>query len=1265
MHRAGFHKGTQGKFVALGFDMTKEGDWKPLVVHGGELRNMPGFTSLTGTVLHTINTEPGWSGTPIYKCESPGALSPIAAMHICAVPGMAAFNAAVSAPQLELLIRSVDNSFTPTYNCPFQDLIVLTNEGDEDSIFFTAFLQGDEKPTRKQMGTEAKRRARALKGKARGKQTGAPKQNARKGGKLGGWKHRKGGSKTKGGGVKSSQLSPATYDKLKQASSLFASKDPRAMGMVHRAYRKLVELEDRLEIAQANYLNASDAEERAEAEGELEQLRAHQEAVMRNFEHQLEGKMQEYARRAALQQPQSSNFAPRAAWAYMYDSEAEEDDQEDQSFWGGRDPYNESKPLRPGTLIYKNWGDHDPDAEAVEVEQMNNDEARRGPAAAYPESVPGEETATLNQGESVRKACVRKLLAMSLSTGDNIDRHLVERVASKYVDSAGRVVAVESDLWTYLMNRLTHTDYIHIKASDGEYYFFDIVPEDPGSPGDLLVSRYKSDDFKTATKVQVVSPPPVNNWWNEVFTGDRYFGDVGGSENVEQAPASSVIKGDQKRFQAFYRDYVDQSMDNILPHRKLVRECPSEDKVSAALDRFFTVEGKMSDLYEIMNCGVDCLWSRPEAEEFRAYMRLGEPVWNANAKEVIPDSKGDPCFRKVGKHTVAGGNKPPEEMSELSRRVKSIISKIAEQHPEAEADLLTASSYVMPPTGECALIDSLKGQSTKQKIAQPSSKLRQFLRYISFDAAKDMPLARWAFDSFPVGEILSHFIDVADDKAIGWTSHLFPGTRGNIQKDIMKRNTVVRLTKFRMALRFSLANSLHSLSPAEMVRAGLRDPCMAFIKPEGHPVRKRETKTWRLIWVVSELDRLIDASVFTEQDKADIIHYQTGPRAEHGVVKEIGEKVCPLSMGVGHDDANLERTFYELETLLAKSPTGEIHCSDATGWDLSVSAASFWSALEMRLCRAKSDVQTAAYLVNAFFQQAWVVSTGTYLWESYRFGITASGSSITTSANTEERQMGSKAASDIEALGGMVEFEKLEPHEMKELSQTDDSQRTAAGDDLLNARKHSNDVISALGTIERGSKICNGTPERPIEYLSHLYFKKDGKWRCLRLQLLYAQENFNVTVVTDDSLTLKRYKVINGSGVDNSRRSANTCLTQFAEHAVNVGGHRNVYSNISSTVDDLRTDVFLNCRKCLRRWMRLSPLQFRMNYNVYIGYLVALQLAHGPCLTSHSGNSKRMPNCKTYTNTANYTDTSFAPMTLRKAAFNKQLFNGPTNQMKM
>lgn len=230
VHKVGLYKGTQGTLAALGFDMTTGGDWKKLVVHTGTMKTMPGFTALSGTFLHTVNTEAGWSGSPLYKIDSPGSASQIAGMHICAVPGLAAFNAAVSAPQLELLLRSPENEFAVTYNCPFQDIVVHVQDDADEGVFFLSFLNGDEKSTSKKIATDKKRQERAVRRKARGKQHGAPKQNVRKGGKLGGWKQRKGGTKRKGGGVKSNQLSPATYDKLKQASSIFAAKDPRAMG---------------------------------------------------------------------------------------------------------------------------------------------------------------------------------------------------------------------------------------------------------------------------------------------------------------------------------------------------------------------------------------------------------------------------------------------------------------------------------------------------------------------------------------------------------------------------------------------------------------------------------------------------------------------------------------------------------------------------------------------------------------------------------------------------------------------------------------------------------------------------------------------------------------------------------------------------------------------------------------------------------------------------------------------------------------------------
>ena len=67
-----------------------------------------------------------------------------------------------------------------------------------------------------------------------------------------------------------------------------------------------------------------------------------------------------------------------------------------------------------------------------------------------------------------------------------------------------------------------------------------------------------------------------------------------------------------------------------------------------------------------------------------------------------------------------------------------------------------------------------------------------------------------------------------------------------------------------------------------MVELGLRDPAMAFIKGESHPPRKVESSTWRLIWTLSEIDRLLDAAVFTDQDKADIEMFQSQLRTEEG-----------------------------------------------------------------------------------------------------------------------------------------------------------------------------------------------------------------------------------------------------------------------------------------------------------------------------------------------------------------------------------------------
>ena len=135
---------------------------------------------------------------------------------------------------------------------------------------------------------------------------------------------------------------------------------------------------------------------------------------------------------------------------------------------------------------------------------------------------------------------------------------------------------------------------------------------------------------------------------------------------------------------------------------------------------------------------------------------------------------------------------------------------------------------------------------------------------------------------------------------------------------------IVRLAKFRLALRFAWANSLHAMSPMEAVQEGLRDPALAFVKGESHPPRKLKTKSWRLIWCLSEVDRVLDAAVFTDQDKSDTLAYQSGPRATKGKVDCELEKPMELAVGVGHDDLNLQRTFFELQSMIARSPDNQI-----------------------------------------------------------------------------------------------------------------------------------------------------------------------------------------------------------------------------------------------------------------------------------------------------------------------------------------------------
>ncbi|CAE7948922.1 unnamed protein product [Symbiodinium sp. KB8] len=105
-----------------------------------------------------------------------------------------------------------------------------------------------------------------------------------------------------------------------------------------------------------------------------------------------------------------------------------------------------------------------------------------------------------------------------------------------------------------------------------------------------------------------------------------------------------------------------------------------------------------------------------------------------------------------------------------------------------------------------------------------------------------------------------------------------------------------------------MSHIVHLLNPAERVKANLQDAASLFPKGEGHSEKKALEERWRLIWNISEPDRLIDAFINGDQCHCDVLTHQG----------ECGDLAC-LAVGNGHDDGGLQRTYRDLEAVLAKS----------------------------------------------------------------------------------------------------------------------------------------------------------------------------------------------------------------------------------------------------------------------------------------------------------------------------------------------------------
>lgn len=244
-----------------------------------------------------------------------------------------------------------------------------------------------------------------------------------------------------------------------------------------------------------------------------------------------------------------------------------------------------------------------------------------------------------------------------------------------------------------------------------------------------------------------------------------------------------------------------------------------------------------------------------------------------------------------------------------------------------------------------------------------------------------------ATEHFAKKHIIEVLASVNKTSSPGMPWGLLANSKGQLIEKNEKLLVDAVIARLRVLLETPLEN-LKAMTPAEKVRAFACDPMRVFVKKEMHPVRKKETKRWRLIMSCSIVDEVVDALLFESQSKLE--YY-------------LWDKI-PSAPGMGLDTKEqIQKLLRPFEGIL-----GDLVSSDVKGWDWSLRQWHFDAFRDMHLCLVKDVNERYRHLVEArlecIIDKVFVTSGGTMVTASYK-GIMPSGVRITSSGNSKIRNI--------------------------------------------------------------------------------------------------------------------------------------------------------------------------------------------------------------------------------------------------------------------
>jgi len=181
-----------------------------------------------------------------------------------------------------------------------------------------------------------------------------------------------------------------------------------------------------------------------------------------------------------------------------------------------------------------------------------------------------------------------------------------------------------------------------------------------------------------------------------------------------------------------------------------------------------------------------------------------------------------------------------------------------------------------------------------------------------------------------------------------------------------------------------LLGDLSSYTPLELLELRAVDAVRIFVKDEPHSAKKVAEGKLRLICSVALVDQVIDRLLFTPQNKIEINN-----------VNHI-----PLKPGLGLNDTGMQALYDYVQTC----PSSSVDSADVSGWDWTVDESDMLSYGLKTIDSYKLSVQSfGAILIRArclLLSRKVFSTSGGELYAQTRYGVMASGSYITSSANT-------------------------------------------------------------------------------------------------------------------------------------------------------------------------------------------------------------------------------------------------------------------------